>query len=427
MVELLEKFYIHKYSPPPIISDPSVCTDCMREMQNIYLNGIHYFICSICNQKAENHEKNEKLDIHNNDMITDVNIDRSSGKVSYSQSKVNMSARSIYSNDIKAQEQNKKLVLKKELICINEQKMQKMIPINCIDETIDLYFEAIKSKTKRKNNKNKILGASLQIVAKKKYAIGITNMDICQFFGIDQSSLIDGQSVVFPAAIDLGYYEEAKRGERDKDRDTIDSYLDKFFIYEPNHRKFVIEMFTRINEKNIIEIKSTQPLSRIIAIIVMLIELTGKFCNPPRSVNHTYVQEKGIKLTEATYKSLINKIYSYEKIFRKVFIRNEIPFPSKWKSTEDYTKIVNHVFKIEDEKKLGIINQFINRTIDKGVITVEKKDTLDIPCIAYIFLVKLFKFGGNEFNSKNLITYNKSIESKYQLYNKLITKYKLAG
>jgi hypothetical protein len=124
---------------------------------------------------------------------------------------------------------------------------------------------------------------------------------------------------------------------------------------------------------------------------------------------------------------LINKIYSYEKIFRKVFIRNEIPFPSKWKGTEDYTKIVNHVFKIEDEKKLGIINQFINRTIDKGVITVEKKDTLDIPCIAYIFLVKLFKFAGNEFNSKNLITYNKSIESKYQLYNKLITKYKLSG
>jgi hypothetical protein len=422
MDKYFEEFYEHKFSPPPKINDPSICDDCECLMQNIYSNGIHYFLCRTCNSQTENHEKNEKIDIHSNDMIDNINIDRS-GKLSYTRSKVNISSRLINSNDAKSQEMNKKGVLKKELVFINEQKMQKMIPINCLDETIDLYFEAIKSKTKRKNNKNKILGACLQIVAKKKYSIGITNMDICQFFGIDQSSLIDGQSIVFNAAIEQGYYEEAKVGERDKDRDTIDSYLDKFFIYEPNHRRFVIEMFTRINEKNLIEIKSTQPLSRIIAIIVMLVELTGKTSNPPRVINHKYVQEKGIKLTEATYKTLINKIYGYEKIFRKVFVRNEIPFPPKWKISEDYSKIVAHVFKLDDEKRLSIINQFINRTIDKEIIP---KDQIDIPCIAYVFLVKLYKFDG-EFVNKNLERYSKIIESKYSVYNKLLGKLGIIG
>lgn len=40
--------------------------------------------------------------------------------------------------------------------------MKKMIPINCLQETVDLYFESIKTKTKRKNNKSKILRACLQ-------------------------------------------------------------------------------------------------------------------------------------------------------------------------------------------------------------------------------------------------------------------------
>lgn len=418
MEKYFEQHYQNKFSPPPKINDPSICADCECIMQNVYSNGIHYYICKTCNNKSEDHERNEKLDIHSNDMIGDINIDRS-GKMSFTQSRVNVSSRLINTNDAKAQEINKKIVLKKELMHINDVKMQKMIPINGIDETIDLYFDAIKSKTKRKNNKNKILGACLQIVAKKKYKIGITNMDICLFFGIDQSSLIEGQNIVFPAAIDGGYYEEAKTGERDKDRDTIDSYLDKFFIYEPKHRKFVIDMFMRINEKNLIEIKSTQPLSRIIAIIVLLIELVGKNCNPPRVISHKYVQDKGIKLTEATYKTLINKICGYEKIFKKVFVRNDIPFPAKWKVSEDYTKIVSHVFKIDDEKKLSIVNQLINRTIDKGVI--ETKEQLDIPCIAYVFLVKLYTFSG-EFASKNIDMYSKIIESKYKVYNKIIGK-----
>ena len=87
MDKYFEEFYEHKFSPPPKINDPSICNDCQCLMQNIYLNGIHYFICRTCNNQTENHEKNEKIDIHSNDMIDNINIDRS-GKLSYTRSKV---------------------------------------------------------------------------------------------------------------------------------------------------------------------------------------------------------------------------------------------------------------------------------------------------------------------------------------------------
>ena len=79
------------------------------------------------------------------------------------------------------------------------------------------------------------------------------------------------------------------------------------------------------------------------------------------------------------------------------------------------------VIKINDEKKIEIINSFINRTIDKKI--VENKDgSIEIPCVAYIFLVKLFKFDG-EFTSDKLQLYNNEINKNIGIYNKLLTKY----
>jgi hypothetical protein len=381
------------------------CTDCDVEYTDVVSNGAHYFTCTVCGISMLNHDKNECLDISNNDMV-DKHESSDSGKAVYSASNTNYTYRSLYNNSEESSDLTKRNNLKKELKIVNKTKLNNMLPIYAIEDTIDFYFKSITNKTKRKNNKNKILGASIQLICRKKYKINIADIDICVCFEIDRSALIEGRHFIEKTSKTEDYSIDTKM------EDSINSYLDKFFVNELLLREFVLEMYNRINSKRIVEITKTQPLTRIIALIVLAI-------GDSREITHEYVRSKGIELTEATYKGIITKIYNYEHIFRKTFKKYKIPLPKNWLQMEDYSNIITQNFEIKDPIKLGVINACINRVKEKSVITDEKSNTLDIVCLCYILLVKIYKYNGIYINIKTK-HYRECVDANIGLFKKLI-------
>jgi hypothetical protein len=93
--------------------------------------------------------------------------------------------------------------------------------------------------------------------------------------------------------------------------------------------KFVTDVMNRIKDKHVDKLTNMFGTTKCIGIIYTLSKCVGDY-----DIEETELSRIADDLTPSAFKSAYRIIENNKKIFRKPFFRNNVPYPSKWKSDE---------------------------------------------------------------------------------------------